>query len=145
MLDMSTKELQKTTKDSGDRYFELVRQFPLRPIRSEAELDRAIELIDSLVDRDDLDRDESDYLDVLGDLVEKYEGQEHPMAPASDAEILRHLIEAREISQAQLADETRIAVSTISQILNGKRHLNRKHIASLSIFFGVSPAVFIAR
>jgi HTH-type transcriptional regulator / antitoxin HigA len=142
---MATKNLQKTAKDSSDRYFELVRQFPLRPIRSEAELDQAIALIDSLVDRDDLDRDESDYLDVLGDLVEKYEGQEHPMAPASDAEILRHLIEARDISQAQLADETHIAVSTISEILNGKRHLNRKHIESLSKFFGVSPAVFIAR
>ena len=142
---MATKNLQKTAKGSSDRYFELVRQFPLRPICSEAELDRAIALIDSLVDREDLDRDESDYLDVLGDLVEKYEGREHPMAPASDAEILRHLIEAREISQARLADETRIAVSTISEILNGKRHLNRKHIESLSKFFGVSPAVFIAR
>ena len=109
------------------------------------EVDQAIAVIDSLVDRDDLDQDEGDYLDLLGDLVGKYEGQEHRIAPASDAEMLRHLIEAREITQAQLADETNIAVSTISEILNGKRHLNRKHIESLSKFFGVSPAVFIAR
>ncbi|MGP0069425.1 MAG: helix-turn-helix domain-containing protein [Isosphaeraceae bacterium] len=142
---MATKNLRKNAKDSCDRYFQLVREFPLRPIRSDAELDRAIAVIDSLVDREDLDRDESDYLDVLGDLVEKYEGLEHPMAPATDAEILRHLIEARAIGQAQLAHETQIAVSTISEILNGKRQLNRKHIESLSRFFGVSPAVFIAR
>jgi len=83
--DMATKNLRKNAKDSSDRYFELVRQFPLRPIRSDAELDRAIALLDSLVDREDLDPDESDYLDVLGDIVEKYEGQEHPIAPASDA------------------------------------------------------------
>ena len=38
----------------GDRYLELIHRFPLRPIRSDAELDRAIEVIDSLVDRDDL-------------------------------------------------------------------------------------------
>jgi HTH-type transcriptional regulator / antitoxin HigA len=142
---MATKNLQKNTKGSSDRYLALIRQFPLRPICSEVELDRAIAVIDSLVDRGDLDRDESDYLDVLGDLVEKYEGQAHPMAPASDAEILRHLIEARGINQAQLADEAKIAVSTISEILNNKRRLNRKHIESLSKFFGVSPAVFIAR
>jgi HTH-type transcriptional regulator/antitoxin HigA len=142
---MATKNLQKSTKGSSDRYLELIRKFPLRPICSEVELDRAIAVIDSLVDRGDLDRDESDYLDVLGDLVEKYEGQAHPMAPASDAEILRHLIEARGINQAQLADEAKIAVSTISEILNSKRRLNRKHIESLSRFFGVSPAVFIAR
>jgi HTH-type transcriptional regulator / antitoxin HigA len=142
---MATKNLQKKTTDSSDRYLALIRQFPLRPICSEVELDRAIAVIDSLVDRGDLDRDESDYLDVLGDLVEKYEGQAHPMAPASDAEILRHLIEARGINQAQLADEAKIAVSTISEILNSKRRLNRKHIESLSRFFGVSPAVFIAR
>jgi HTH-type transcriptional regulator/antitoxin HigA len=142
---METKNLQKNTKGSSDRYLALIRQFPLRPICSEFELDRAIAVIDSLVDRGDLDRDESDYLDVLGDLVEKYEGQAHPMAPASDAEILRHLIEARGINQAQLADEAKIAVSTISEILNSKRRLNRKHIESLSRFFSVSPALFIAR
>ncbi len=34
-----------------------------------------------------------DYLDILTDIVEKYEADEHPMPPVSDAAMLHHLIE----------------------------------------------------
>ena len=126
-----------------DRYLELVRAFPLRPLRSDEDLDRAIAVIDSLIDRDDLDEGEEDYLDVLGDIVERYETEHHPMPPVSDAAMLRHLIESRETTQSTVAAETGIAVSTISEILTGKRGLNRRHIAALARYFHVSPAVFI--
>lgn len=125
-----------------DRYFALVRQFPLRPIRSEAELDRAIEMINSLIDRDSLDSDEDDYLDVLSDLVHRYESEEYPMPPVPDKDMLTHLIEAKQVTQAQVASATGIAESTISEVLSGKRGLNRHHIGLLSRYFNVSPAVF---
>jgi HTH-type transcriptional regulator / antitoxin HigA len=127
----------------GDRYFELIKRFPLRLIRSDAELDRAIAVVDSLIDRDSLVSDEDDYLDVLGDLVEKYESENHPMPSVSDAEMLRHLIETRETTQAKVSAETGIAVSTISEILAGKRGLNRKHIEALARHFRVSHSVFM--
>lgn len=127
----------------GDRYFELIKSFPLRPIRSDAELDRAIAVIDSLIDAQALTSDEDDYLDVLGDLVEKYESETHPMPPVSDADMLRHLIETRETTQVKVSAETGIAVSTISEILAGKRRLNRKHIEALARHFRVSHSVFM--
>jgi len=130
---------------AGDRYLDLVRRLPLRPIRSEADLDRAVAMVESLAKRDDLDADEMDYLDVLGDLVSKYEAEHHPPQPVSDADMLRHLIEARGITQAAVSAGTGIAESTISEILAGRRWLNRKHITALSRFFGVDPAVFIPR
>ena len=126
-----------------DRYFELVKRFPLRPLRSEAELDAAIAVIDRLTDCDRLDPGEEDYLDVLGDLVKKYETENHPMPAVSDADMLRHLIESRDTTQKQVAEATGIAVSTISEILSGKRRLNRKHIEVFSGHFKVSPAVFM--
>jgi HTH-type transcriptional regulator / antitoxin HigA len=129
---------------AGDHYLELIRQFPLRPIRCEAELDRAIAMINALIDRDELTSDEDDYLDILGDIVEKYETEHHPMPPVSDAEMLRHLIEAKDTTQAQVAAETGIAESTISAILAGKRGLNRKHIEVLARHFNVKPAVFMS-
>jgi HTH-type transcriptional regulator / antitoxin HigA len=142
---MAKTQAQKVAHDAvSDRYLELIRRYPLRPIRSDAELDRAIAVIDSLTDRDDLTREEDDYLDVLGDLVEKYEAEQHPMPPLPDAEMLRHLIEARETTQARVAAETGIAESTLSEILAGKRGLNRKHIEALTRHFKVSPAVFLA-
>jgi len=123
-------------------YLRLVRAFPLRPLRSEEELDRAIAVIDSLLDREDLDPAEADYLDVLADLVERYETEHDPIGDVSDADLLAHLIDARGVTQADVARGTRIAVSTISEVLSGKRTLSRTHIGKLARYFGVDPGVF---
>jgi HTH-type transcriptional regulator/antitoxin HigA len=125
-----------------DLYFELVFRFPLRPIRSDAELDEAVRMVDSLLDRRELAPEEEDYLEVLGDLIERYESDAHPMAPVSDAEMLRHLIDAKGVSQTAVSDATGIADSTISEVLAGKRYLNRNHIGKMARYFGVSPDVF---
>jgi HTH-type transcriptional regulator/antitoxin HigA len=129
----------------SDRYLDLIRAFPLRTLRSEKDLEEAIAVIDSLLDRDSLDDGEEDYLDVLSDLVRKYEDEHHPLPPVSDADMLRHLIEARDVSQLKVAAETGIAESTISSILTGKRGMSRNHIELLARYFKVSPAVFIPR
>ena len=125
-----------------DGYLDLVVRFPLRPIHSDHELERAIKMVDSLLDRRDLAPDEADYLEVLGDLIERYESEAHPMAPISDAEMLRHLIEAKGVPQTEISRATRIADSTISEILKGRRSLSRSHIGKLARYFNVSPGVF---
>ena len=138
-----SSELIKAKHDDPDRdhYFELIKQFPLRPLRSETDLTAAISVIDSLIVRD-RDDGEQDYLDVLTDIVEKYESDTVPMSPVSDAEMLRHLLGARGITQAKLAEDIGIADSTIREILRGKRKLNRKHLGQVSRYFNVAPAVF---
>ena len=121
---------------------ELILQFPLRPIRSDRELAEAVKVIDSLLSRPSLIPEEEDYLDVLGDLVKRYESDIHPIAHVSDAEMLNHLIEAKGVSQTEVSESTGIAISTISEILGGKRTLNRTHIGKLARYFKVSPEVF---
>ena len=124
-------------------YFELVLRFPLRPIRSDKELNAAVKMVDSLLSRKDLVPEEEDYLEVLSDLIEQYESETHPIAPVSDVEMLRHLIEAKDVSQTEVSKATGIADSTISEVLKGKRSLNRDHIGKLSKYFGISPNVFV--
>jgi HTH-type transcriptional regulator / antitoxin HigA len=128
-----------------DRYLDLIRSFPLRPIRTDEELDQAVAVIDSLIDRDLLRLDEQDYLDVLADQVERYETERHPLPAVSEVDMLRHLIEARDITQLRLATDTGIAESTISNLLKGKRGMSRKHVEILAAYFRVSPAVFLGR
>src|SRR5262249_23102012 len=120
----------KPPEPGRDKYYSLVYQHPLRPIRSEEELDRAIDMMNSLLERD-RDPWEEDYLEVLSDLVERYEEAKHPLDPVSDADMLQHLIEAKEVTQAEVAAATGIAESTISAILRGKRKLARRHLAAL--------------
>jgi HTH-type transcriptional regulator/antitoxin HigA len=128
--------------ETQDAYLTLIRTFPLRPLRSEAELDEALVIIDTLVVKDALAAAEADYLAVLSDLVEQYEAAAHPIPPASDAEMLRHLLEAKVVTQGQVARDTGIAESTLSAVLAGKRRLTREHIGKLARYFQVAPGVF---
>jgi HTH-type transcriptional regulator / antitoxin HigA len=121
---------------------ELVRLFPLRPIRTDTELDAAIAVVDSLIDQDELSAPEQDYLNVLGDLIEAYEEEAVPVRPVADADMLRFLIENKGDTQAAVAKRVGIPESTISEILTGKRKLNRKQIGRLSRYFRVEPGVF---
>jgi HTH-type transcriptional regulator/antitoxin HigA len=134
--------MPRTTKTTA-KYFALVRRFPLRPIRSEKELDRAIEVIHSLVVRDRI-QEEDDYLDVLSDLVEQYEDIHYPMGPVSDAAMLQSLIEAKGITAEQVSRATKIPRATLSAILNGKRLPTRDQVAKLSKYFKVPRGLFLS-
>lgn len=124
-------------------YLALIARLPLRPIRTEAELDAAAGVIDELTDRDDLSPAESDYLDVLGDLVEKYEDEHVEMPHVSDAAMLRTLMEEKGVKQADVVRGTGISKTVLSLVLNGKRDLTREHIRVLSKYFDVNPAAFL--
>jgi HTH-type transcriptional regulator / antitoxin HigA len=125
-----------------DRYLELVRTFPLRPLRTDADLDAAVAIVDSLIDQDKLTAPEQDYLDVLSDLVEAYETEAVPMTPVGDADMLRFLIEQKGVTQVEAAKQAGIAESTISEVLAGKRKLNRTQISKLAGYFHVTPGAF---
>ena len=127
-----------------DRYLELVRQFPLRPLRTDTDHDAAVAVIDSLIDQNDLAAPEQDYLDVLSNLVEAYENEAVPMAPVGDAEMLLFLLEQKGITQSELATGARIAESTISEVLSGKRKLNRTQIGKLARYFHIEPGAFLS-
>ena len=127
----------------GGPYLELVRACPLRPIRSEADLDAAIAMVDRLSDRGGLAPEEEDYLDVLAGLIEAYESEHDPVGDVPASDILRHLIEAKGVSQAKLAGDTGVSESTISEILAGKREASRKVMKALADYFKVDPAVFL--
>lgn len=124
-------------------YFELVQRLPLRVLGSDADLDRAVAMIDELIDRAELDPDEQDYLDALSTFVEKYEAERFPTPAVGGAAMLRHLLEARGVGQAELARDTGIAESTVSEILAGKRRLSHGPVGKLARYFAVDPGVFV--
>ena len=125
-------------------YLALFRTFPIRPIRSEKELDEAIAVVrDLFCRREPLNAHEQDYLDVLSHEIERYEAAAYPIPRVSEAGLLRHLLEARGASLSAAAEATGIATSTLSAVANGKRRLNVKHLRQLSAYFGVEADVFL--
>jgi HTH-type transcriptional regulator/antitoxin HigA len=88
-----------------------------------------------------LDDGEELYLDALSDLVATYEDAHYPIAPASDADMLRHLVEAREFTQAELHRQSGIPKSTLSEVLAGKKPFSKALIHTLAEFFKVDSSV----
>ena len=77
---------------SRNSYLKLVMAFPLASIKSDLHLEAAQQVMDRLLAKGELDEGEEMYLDALSDLVGAYEDDHHPIAPASDADLLRHLM-----------------------------------------------------
>jgi HTH-type transcriptional regulator/antitoxin HigA len=125
-------------------YLILAAAYPIRPIRSDEDLDEAIAVLDKLqTRRKPLDPQEQDYLESLSHEIERYEDSAVPMPAVSEAAMLRHLMEAREVNLSKVAETSGIALSTLSSILKGKRQMTKEHIKRLAACFHVQPAVFL--
>jgi len=137
----------KTGTRASSSYLTLARAYPLHPIRSDADLDEAIAVLDGLLGRrKPLDEQERDYRDCLSHEIERYEAEAYPMPDVFGAEMLRHLIDARDATLSEVAKATGISLSTLSAILNKKgRKLNLEHVRVLAPYFGVEPGAFLER
>ena len=104
---MATKTKFGLKGKERDAYLDLVQVFPLASIKSDEHLEAAQEVMDQLLAKGELDDGEEMYLDALSDLVATYEDEHYVIAPASDADMLRHLMEAKGVTQAQLSSRNR--------------------------------------
>ena len=133
----------KTKPPHGSsEYLALLRAFPPRPIRGDDEHRRAIEVVNSLLDRPALSRDEEDYLDVLGLLIADYEDSIYEHPGFTPVERLRHLMEEHALTQAELARRTGVAVTSLSDILKAKRRISPRIRAKFAECFSVAESFF---
>ena len=125
------------------KYLDLIRSFPLRPIKSDAELRRAESVLHQLLDADHLVAPERDYLEILGNLIEEYERVAYPTEPLRPHEMLKASMEAKGVTQTEVSKATGIPNSTISDLLARKREFNVAHIGRFCAYFGLGPSAFI--
>jgi HTH-type transcriptional regulator / antitoxin HigA len=134
-----------TSAKPDRRYWELVRQFPLRPIRTKRDLDQAMKIAGQLATYDEgsLPRGEQDYLDTITVLIEDYQ-RRHPVAlPAvTPLAMLKHLMEQHDMNISELGRVVG-SQSNASLILSGKRAISRRVMRILAEHFGVAPSVFV--
>jgi HTH-type transcriptional regulator/antitoxin HigA len=118
--------------------------FPLTSIKSDDHLADARNVIDALLAQGRLDEGEAMYLDALSDLVASYEDKQFVIEPASDADMLQHLMDAKGVNQTQLSRDTGIAKSTVSEILAAKKPFSKQIIRKLADYFCVDVSVLSA-
>ena len=99
---MATKTTFRLKGKNRDSYLELVLDF-LASTKSAKHLAEAQRVMDRLLAGGRLNEGQETYLDTLSDLVAAYEDEHNAIEPASDADMLRHLMEAKGISQVNLS------------------------------------------
>lgn len=115
-----------------------------RPIRDRTQYRDTVAIADTLAGHR-LNRDQSDYFALLCDLIEAWERDHQPAPPpaAGPLDVLRHLLEANDLTGADLARLLDVSRSLASRILSGERQLTAAHIATLSRRFRLNPAAFL--
>jgi HTH-type transcriptional regulator / antitoxin HigA len=138
---------RRPTLRERDHYLELVKAFPLRPLRSDDEHEQAVRVLSRLVGRPRprLSGGERDYADALSRFIRDYDEREYPMLPKqrSPLERLRYLMHENDMTAADLESVLEASQPLVSQLLRGKRNLTPNHMRRLASRFRVEAGYFI--
>jgi HTH-type transcriptional regulator / antitoxin HigA len=110
-------------------------------IRSEAQNEHYIAVLEQLERKKKLSKEEQRLSELLTLLITDYEEKKYGLPKADPIEVVQELMRANGLRQKDLAEEFGTE-SIVSEVLSGKRELNKEHIKRLSERFRVSPAVF---
>jgi HTH-type transcriptional regulator / antitoxin HigA len=131
----------------SDSYLKLVREFPLRPIRNDAEYKAATAAMERLAvaGEDDLDAGQRDYLDALDEFISAYDRKAliSRLKHATPRQRLRLLMDDAGLAPRDLEKILRCSHSLISLVLSGKRELSKDNIRALSRYFKLSADYFL--
>lgn len=131
-----------------EKYKALIERFPLVPIKNDGHLDAAHEMAQSLMLRvDSLLQDESDYLEVLLNEINKYEIKHHALNVSDLAphHLLQSFMKEHNLKQVAVQQILGVSSGVMSELVSGKRELTKKHCVKLAHYFKVSPAVFLPK
>ena len=123
------------------KYRKLVAKAAPALVETEAENERLLAIIEPMMSRE-LSPEEEKLFDLLVKLVADFEQQHYPMDESSPNEMLKFLMEQRDLRQrdiVHLFGSSGIA----SEVINGKRAISKTQAKALAEFFHVSPELFI--
>lgn len=124
-----------------DKYLELLKQYPPRPIDNEEDLEMMQQVINRLLDKPQLTAEEREYLNVLGALIYEYEENQEPIPDIYGIELLKFILEERNLQKQDLLSIFE-SKSTLDDILDGQQELTPVYIQKLANFLNISPDLF---
>ncbi len=128
------------------KYGQLLMQTLPSVISNDEELERLTKEVDRLmtkgIKQDDLSPEEAKLLELLVRLIESYENEHYPMPESSPDEVLRFLIEERNLRQKDLLHIFGSS-GLASEVINGKRSVSKTQAKKLAEYFKVSIELFI--
>ena len=115
----------------------------ITPIRDEKHYKTLVTVLEALLDETAGDEHHvaMGLVDIVGDLIEGYEAENHPLSQGTGIQALKFLMDQHGLKQGDLAEIGSQGV--VSEILSGKRELNIRQVRALGERFGVSASTFV--
>lgn len=129
-------------------YQQLIERFPLRPLKTEDDLDKALVISLELRKKGDaLSEDANDYLSMLTDAIQKYEDERHRVNTddVKPHHILQDLMDEHGLGQSDLRIILGLSAGRVSELVNGKRDFTKEQLTLLAMRFNVSPSAFLPK
>jgi HTH-type transcriptional regulator / antitoxin HigA len=143
---MKTKTRRRAPKYSSyeavpSTYLALCGEWLPRPIHDSTASAEATEMIDALAVFQNLNEEQSDYLDAVSHFVTEYEGDYTP--EVSGLEALKHLVEENNLTGADISRILGGSRLLGAMILRGERRITADHARKFGAYFKVSPGTFL--
>lgn len=122
-------------------YSSLLTKVPPKIIRTEKENEAYNEILYDLDQRKKVTPAERELAKLLTLLIEDFEERRYQLPHSRPLDVLRFLMDQHGLMQKDLVSVFGTP-SIVSEVLSGKRELNKEHIKRLSDQFHVSPEVF---
>lgn len=142
--------MQNMTKTTGkmtltfdsDKYSSLLSQYQPRIIKNEDENELFLEIVESLLSRENLTPEEDTLLELLVKLIEDFEEKHYQLNASTPQSRLIHLMDARSLEPADLI-EIIGTIEMVTELINGQLEITKKQAEALGKFFHVNPGLFL--
>jgi HTH-type transcriptional regulator/antitoxin HigA len=135
--------MSTTTIDLNEKtYGQLLRRTLPHVIRTEEEHDRLTNELLRLDERENPSAEERELAELLTVLIDDYEERRYPIRRAEPRQTLRHLMEARGLTQKDLW-KVFGSKGITSEVFHGKRAVSKAQAKRLATFFHVGADLFI--
>jgi HTH-type transcriptional regulator / antitoxin HigA len=142
--------MQNMTKTTGkmtltinpEIYSQLLSKYQPRIIKTEAENDKFLEIVEELLSRPNITPEEDTLLELFVKLIEDFEEKYYQLNTSTPHSRLLHLMEARGLSEADL-----VAIigssEIVAKVINSELEITPEQAKILGEFFHVDASLFI--
>lgn len=114
---------------------QLLSKYQPRIIKTEAENDKFLEIVEELLSRPNITPEEDTLLELFVKLIEDFEEKHYQLNTSTPHSRLLHLMQARGLSSADLV--AILSSSEIVDLMNGELEITQKQAEALASFFHV--------
>ena len=142
MLNMTKTTGKMTLTINPEIYSQLLSKYQPSIIKTEAENDKFLEIVEELLSRLNITPEEDTLLELFVKLIEDFEDKHYQLNTSTPHSRLLHLMEARGLSSADLR-EVFGSSKIVAKVINSELEITPEQAKVLGEFFHVDASLFI--